>query len=155
MAKSTLKFDDVKRIVDDTITDPEKHKEAVGRLRKLLSDKVADEKTNAEKPKSKYVLLVTKPSPKGERTGWPLTIPEEMNPAEVLPLVHKIVYEFNNTKKGRRHPITTVGEAMENLPKNLAKDHGLGVRKSKEPAWVQEIDSNQIPGTEELRPKGE
>jgi hypothetical protein len=93
-----------------------------------------------------FVILVSDPEgklPKDDFTGWVLQFPEEENPVHVLEQLHKSVYEFNATPKGRRMPVQSIGEACEAVPARIFKEHQVWV-KTKEPVFMLRTD-NKIP----------
>ena len=90
--------------------------------------------------KRQSVVVVNDPYGKIAELGWDfaayvLDIPEDDHPAKALPRLHRAVYDFNLTPKGRRMPITTVAEACEFGSAKIFKEHKVWV-KTKEPVAV-------------------
>jgi hypothetical protein len=102
-----------------------------------------------EKPpavKKQFVFLLSDPEdrlPKGDFAGWVLQIPENESPATTPERLFRSAYDYNTTKKGRLHPVKTVGEAVENVPAKHFKEAELWV-KTKTPVLVLKTD-NEIP----------
>ena len=90
--------------------------------------------------KKQFVIVVNDPYGKIGETGfeyqgWVVQIPEDAAPMEALEKLHKGVYDFNLTPKGRRMPIKTIAEACEFGSAKLYKEHKIWV-KTKEPVLV-------------------
>lgn len=75
--------------------------------------------------------------------GWVVQIPEDASVTSTVDRIHKAVYEFNTTKKGRMMPAKTMGDAIENIPAKIFKEFGVYV-KTKAPVFVIPTD-NLIP----------
>jgi hypothetical protein len=93
-----------------------------------------------------FAILISDPEgkiPAGDFTGWVLQLPEEDNPLEVLEQLYKGAYDFNQTPKGRRLPVKSIGEACEVVPARIFKEYQVWV-KTKEPVLVLRTN-NQIP----------
>lgn len=90
--------------------------------------------------KKQFVIVVNDPYGKIGETGfeyqgWVVQIPEDAAPMEALEKLHKGVYDFNLTPKGRRMPIKTIAEACEFGSAKLFKERKVWVR-TKEPVLV-------------------
>lgn len=90
--------------------------------------------------KKQFVIVVNDPYGKIGETGfeyqgWVVQIPEDDAPMQALERLHKGVYDFNLTPKGRRMPIKTVAEACEFGSAKVYKEHKIWV-KTKEPVLV-------------------
>jgi hypothetical protein len=70
-------------------------------------------------------------------------MPEEDSPAILEGQIHKAAYDFNQTPKGRRMPVSSIGEACEVVPARIFKEHQIWV-KTKEPVLILKTD-NAIP----------
>ena len=93
-----------------------------------------------------FAILISDPEgkiPAGDFTGWVLQLPEEDNPLEVLEQLYKGAYDFNQTPKGRRLPVKSIGEACEVVPARIFKEYQVWV-KTKEPVLMLRTN-NQIP----------
>ncbi|MDD2765720.1 MAG: hypothetical protein PHE83_17295 [Opitutaceae bacterium] len=96
--------------------------------------------------KKQWVILISDPDqrlPKDDFTGWVLQIPESESPATTLDRIFRGAYDFNASKRGRLLPVTTVGEAIENVPAKHLKEAEVWV-KSKTPVLMLRTD-NRIP----------
>lgn len=105
-----------------------------------------EENPPAPRVSKQFCILVSDPEgllPDRDLTGWVIQIPEEDSPATLESQVHKAAYDFNQTPKGRRMPVKTIGEACESVPARIFKEHQVWV-KSKEPVLVLKTD-NRIP----------
>ena len=107
-----------------------------------------EEKPPAQKKQS--VIVISDPEgriPKFDFVGWVVQIPEEDSPSTTLDRVFRGAYSFNTTKKGRLAPVSTVGEAIENVSTKLFKEEaGLWIR-TKTPVLCVVTD-NAIPKDE-------
>ncbi|MEX0330940.1 MAG: hypothetical protein AB3N64_05895 [Puniceicoccaceae bacterium] len=105
-----------------------------------------EENPPAPRIPKQFTILISDPErtlPNTDLTGWILQLPEEDAPMTVEGQIHKAAYDFNQTPKGRRMPVKTIGEACEAVPARIFKEHQLWV-KTKEPVLVLRTD-NQIP----------
>jgi hypothetical protein len=96
--------------------------------------------------KKQHCLLVSDPEgkiPEIDLVGWVLQIPEEDSPATIEERLFRAAYEFNATPKGRRMPVSSVGEACEVVPARILKEQNIWV-KTKEPVQMLKTD-NKIP----------
>lgn len=107
------------------------------------SDREESKDNDGEKEpavKKQFVIVVNDPYGKIGETGfeyqgWVVQIPEDAAPMEALEKLHKGVYDFNLTPKGRRMPIKTIAEACEFGSAKLYKEHKIWV-KTKDPVLV-------------------
>jgi hypothetical protein len=111
----------------------------------LVQPEVGEEKPPALK--KQFAILISDPEgrlPEGnDFVGWVLQIPENESVMSTCERIHKAVYEFNTTKKGRLMPAKTVGEAIEHVPAKHFKEAGVFV-KTKVPVLMLKTD-NEIP----------
>jgi hypothetical protein len=70
-------------------------------------------------------------------------IPEEESPVGTFERIYKGAYDFNASKKGRMHPVKTVGEALQDVPGKFFKEADLWI-KTREPVLVL-TTNNEIP----------
>lgn len=90
--------------------------------------------------KKQFVIVVNDPYGKIGETGfeyqgWVVQIPKTPPRWRLSKNLHKGVYDFNLTPKGRRMPIKTIAEACEFGSAKLYKEHKIWV-KTKEPVLV-------------------
>jgi hypothetical protein len=99
----------------------------------------------APRAKSQYVILVSDPNGviQTDLVGWVLTIPEEAPVQTTKDLLHKCFYDFNTTKKGRKHPVSEIGEGLQYVPGTAFKEAGIKV-KTKSPVLLVTTD-NKLP----------
>ena len=122
-------------------------------MRRILEqiNKVTEEAAAAEdeKPpaqKKQFVILVSDPDgqmPEQELAGWVLQMPEEASVLSLQERVHKAAYDFNATRRGRKLPVETMGEAFESVPAKAFKEVEVTV-KTKTPVLVLCTD-NKLP----------
>jgi hypothetical protein len=96
--------------------------------------------------KKQWVILVSDPEhrlPKDDFVGWVVQIPEDESPVTTQDRLFRGAYDFNASKRGRLLPVTTVGEAVENVPAKHFKEADLWV-KTKTPVLILRTD-NRIP----------
>lgn len=78
-------------------------------------------------------------------TGWVVQIPEEASPMSAPSRIKDAAHHFNSTKKGRLLPVQTIGEACENVPAKISKEHGLWIKTK---ATIYAIPAaNELPDT--------
>lgn len=105
-----------------------------------------EENPPALRQKKQFAIMVSDPEgilPKTDLTGWILQLPEEDPPYVAEERITRAAYEFNQTPKGRRLPVKSIGEACEAVPPRLLKEQNVWV-KTKEPVLVLRTN-NQIP----------
>lgn len=122
-------------------------------MRRILEqiNKVTEEAAVAEdeKPpaqKKQFVILVSDPDgkmPEHELAGWVLQIPEEASSLSLMERVTRAAYDFNATRRGRKLPVETIGEALESVPAKAFKEVEVWV-KTKTPVLVLNTD-NKLP----------
>jgi len=106
--------------------------------------------------KKKYVFVAS--DPEGvlagkELVGWVVQIPDDQSEFSVEEKIFMAAAEYNRSKKGRRDPAKTVGEACERVPAKLFREQQLWV-KNKEAAYLLPT-SNVLPSASKLRPQAD
>src|SRR5690606_6643276 len=100
--------------------------------------------------KKQFVIVVSDPRatiPEAEEyVGWVAQIPEDDSPAETLERLIRASYEYNISKKGRRHPVKSIGEACEAVGGRFLKEQNVAI-KTKLPVTVIRTD-NVLPEIE-------
>jgi hypothetical protein len=107
---------------------------------------IQEENPPAPRVAKQFAILVSDPEgilPAKDLTGWVLQMPEEDSPAIMEGQIHKAAYDFNQTPKGRRLPVKSIGEACESVPARIFKEQQVWV-KTREPVLVLRTD-NRIP----------
>lgn len=115
-------------------------------LNKTIEEEAAAEGEKPPAQKKQYVVLVSDPDgvmPEQEFAAWVLQIPEEASPLSLQERVHKAAYDFNATRRGRKLPVETIGEALENVPAKHFGEVEVWV-KTKTPVFVLTTD-NKLP----------
>lgn len=88
-------------------------------LMALQQRKVEEDAEKEKKPvvKKEFVCLVSDPEGKlkdlEEHVAWVVQITEEDDPDFILSKVNEAAADYNVTKKGRKNPVKSVGEAFE------------------------------------------
>jgi len=113
-----------------------------------IQTEMANEVTEEKPPpvKKQFVIMVSDPNEvlKGQDlVGWVLQIPEEDSPFLAEDRIIKSAYAFNQTPKGRRQPVKTIGETCEYVSARICKEEKLWV-KTKEPVLIT-TTTNKIP----------
>ena len=118
---------------------PERVTDILNRIREI------EESTKEEKPpaKKKQFCILVAESDSDDKVGWVVRIPEEESTTTVLERVRKAAYDFNASPRGRKLPVATIGEALENVSAKFFKEYELSVN-TKEPVLVQFV-SNELP----------
>jgi len=123
-------------------------------IQALQEEANAADDEKEEKPpaqKKQFVILVSDPDgamPEGkEFVGWIVQIPEMASVLTVNERIHKASYDFNSSKRGRKNPVSTVGEACEAVASKHFKENDIAI-KTKIPVAVVVTD-NQIPSDED------
>jgi hypothetical protein len=96
--------------------------------------------------KKQFCVMVSDPQglmPFDDLVAWVLQIPEDESPATTQDRICRAAYDYNASKKGRLMPVTTLGEAIENVPSKFFKEADLWI-KTKTPVLVLKTD-NEIP----------
>lgn len=112
----------------------------------LEAVKIQQEENPAQPRQPKqFVMLVSDPDLiiKDDLVGWVVQTSEDDSPLETEDKIIKATYEFNQTPKGRRMPVKTIGEALEVIPSRIFRQHGIWP-KTREPVLLVRPD-NQIP----------
>lgn len=125
-------------------------------LQEELKIEKMEEAEREPRTKKKYVFVVS--DPEGvldgrELVGWVVQIPEDQSEFSVEERIFAATYEYNRSKKGRRDPARTVGEACERVPAKMFRAQQIWV-KNKEAAYLLPT-SNELPGADKMRPRGE
>lgn len=114
---------------------------------KILSDleqainAAREEKT--PKQKNQFVMIVSDPEGeiKKDYVGWVVQMPEEDSPALAVERIIKGAYEYNQSKRGQKKPVKSIGEAIEAVTRKYFKEENVSI-KTKEPILL--IKTNNI-----------
>lgn len=114
-----------------------------------INGELAAQVDEEEKPppvKKQFVMVLSDPEGKLEGqdfVGWVVQIPEEDSPFVIKERLIRSAYEFNQSKKGRRLPVKTIGEVCEHVSARILKEQNIWV-KTKEPVYLVRTD-NLVP----------
>lgn len=134
----------VSEIIKRHVSEPQLLKDILHDIQAELDAEQSDE----EKPpaqKKQFVILVSDPNgvmPDVDLVGWVVQIPEMDSPLTVTDRIHRASYDFNSSRRGRKCPVSTIGEAMEAVPPKHFKEAECFV-KTKIPVSVIVTD-NQV-----------
>jgi hypothetical protein len=147
MANTKVKIELVQQAMKKVTNDAVLQQKFMNKLLDLISDDVGEEKAPAVKKQFCILVSDTKGELEGkDLVGWVLQIPEEDSPATVTDRITKAAYEFNQSPKGRRLPVRTIGETCMAVSGKFFKDQKAWV-KTKEPVLILTTDNN-IPWNE-------
>jgi len=107
------------------------------------SEETGNDEEREPKPKQQYVMLVSDTNKiiTKDLVGWVLQIPEDDDVATVIDSIKNGAYNFNASKKGQKYPVSSIGQAIANVPNKFFKTNNLKI-KTKEP--VQIITTNNV-----------
>lgn len=115
-----------------------------------INQELSAQDANEDKPpaiKKEFVIVLSDPDGKlkdsGDIIGWVVQIPEGDSPALALERLWKSAYAFNQSPKGRRMPVQTVGECCEVVSTRFTKEERIWV-KTKTPVLAV-LSDNKIP----------
>ena len=137
-----------------------KDENAIEKVLDLLSDAAVqvDEAKQAEEPEAAYtnetdesdepkikkqfgILVSDKDGViKQDLVGWVFQMPENEDTRDVVELIKKAAYNFNASKKGRKYPVNTIGQAIEGVGNKFFKPYNVSL-KTKEPVLVITTDN--------------
>ena len=99
-------------------------------------------KDKEPKVKSQFIVVVadkdktiTKDYP-----AWVLQIPEDEDHNDVIDGIKKGAYNYNASKKGRKYPVSSIGQAIANVPTKFFKPYNIKL-KTKEPTFIVVTDN--------------
>ncbi len=109
-----MKLDDILSTVQESILAAGGTKEQAAKvlndLRKAAQEEKADRPAPGKKPKTQFVVLSTTAG-----LGYVVQMEAEAAPTEALTRIQAAATNFNQSKRGRKIPVLTVGEAIGNL----------------------------------------
>ncbi len=119
-------------------------------IQKMVADlrakeaEIKDEKAANQGTKSKNQFVIV--SVPNTSYGWVAQLPEEAAPQAVLEGIYAAAHAFNKSKKGSKHPVNTVGETCESVPRKFWKESGIGILlKTKIGVPIIETDNSLSP----------
>ena len=144
MAK--IDINKVAEILKRNQIDPKLLRQIVEEMNALTQAEAGEDGEKAPSVKKQFAILISDPEdslPKGDLAGWVLQLPENESVVTTQDRIFRSAYDYNATRKGRLHPVKTVGEALENVPAKHFKEVDLWV-KTKTPVLMLRTD-NEIP----------
>jgi len=107
------------------------------------SEETGNDEEGEPKPKQQFVMLVSDTTGiiTKDLVGWVLQIPEDDDVVTVIDSIKNGAYNFNASKKGQKYPVSSIGQAIANVPNKFFKTNNLKI-KTKEP--VQIITTNNV-----------
>ncbi|MEM9026469.1 MAG: hypothetical protein AAGB06_05995 [Verrucomicrobiota bacterium] len=148
MAK--VEVETLKLILHRNLQDPRQINDILNDINQEIEVQEAEKELKPPPVKKQFCVMVS--DPEGQLAGkdfvsWVVQIPEDESPVTCPDKVIKGAYEYNQTPKGRRLPLETIGEALENVAAKFFKEEDLWV-KTKEPVLVV-TTNNKIPKFED------
>ena len=106
------------------------------------AEETGNDEENEPKPKQQYVIVVSDPNKLITRTlvGWVLQIPEDEDVSKTVEFIKTGAYNFNASKKGQKYPVSSIGQAIGNVPNKFFKSNNLKI-KTKEPIEIITTDN--------------
>lgn len=131
--------------------EPETLKAIITDLQGIVNAEIEAAEAEEKPPpmKRQFAILISDPAgvmPETDLVGWVVQIPEAASVLTIPERIHKAAYDFNASRRGRRNPVSTVGEACEAVAAKHFKDSEIAI-KTKIPVSVIVTD-NQIPRDE-------
>lgn len=141
-------------LIHQVLSDNQLEPDTITKLLKQIEEQAAAEaeaeKANREPTvKKQFVIIVSDPRgtlPDEDYVGWVAQIPEDDPVGDTMDRLIRASYEYNISKKGRKYPVKTVGEACEAVGARFLKEQNLAI-KNKIPVSVIKTD-NKIPEIE-------
>lgn len=108
-------------------------------------DETVEEGDGEPKKKNQFVVVVSDPNETITQAlaGWVLQIPEDEDAQAVVENIKKAAYNFNASKKGQKHPVSSIGQAIGDVSSKFFRPYYVKI-KTKEPVQVIVTD-NKLP----------
>ncbi len=119
----SLTISDVLYALKQAKVDDTKTREIVDQL-KAREEDAKETVSNGPKAKSQYVLLANS----DQSFGWACVLPEDAAPQSIIDRINAATHAFNASKRGRKHPAKTIGEALESVSRKFLKTEGVQVK---------------------------
>jgi len=134
-----ISIEEIESVLSETNLSVAEKQEIIQKLERIVQEE-KDNKEPTTKAKKPFIGITTG----GNINDAPLyivQIKDDLNHEEIIPKIIEAVKEFNETKKGRKNPIKTLGEAMEHCKRKLFTSRGISV-KTKEAIIIVKTDNN-------------
>lgn len=107
-----------------------------------VADGADDDGSDEPKIKKQYGILVCDKDGdiKRDLVGWVFQMPENEDTRDVIENIKKAAYNYNASKKGRKYPVNTIGQAVEGCGNKFFKPYNVSI-KTKEPVLVVTTDN--------------
>jgi hypothetical protein len=146
-----MKLEDVMFTVANTLREAKIPSEVIVKVEQELEAAVKEEKeeraaTPKDKSKNKFIVVALDPNgvlkASGGLTGWVTQVEDECPDQVIFDRINAAANNFNNSKKGRKLPVRSVGEAME-IPRRFWKTDKVSEKvlvKTKSPIYLLGTD---------------
>ena len=125
---------------------PRKINDILQDVNQELQQQEAEKEEKPPAVKKQFCIVITDPNRTLKPTdlvGWVVQIPEGDSPLTAPDRIIEAAYDYNQTPKGRRLPLETIGEACEVVSAKFFKEQEIWV-KTKIPVEVV-VTANRIP----------
>ena len=125
---------------------PRKINDILQDVNQELQQQEAEKEEKPPAVKKQFCIVITDPNRTLKPTdlvGWVVQIPEGDSPLTAPDRIIEAAYDYNQTPKGRRLPLETIGEACEVVSAKFFKEQEIWV-KTKMPVQVV-VTANRIP----------
>jgi hypothetical protein len=75
---------------------------------------------------------------------WVAQVLEGTDPNLLVSMISDCAHDYNMTRKGRKSPVRTIGEAIEVVSGSITREHGVWL-KTKEPVRLMTTDNSLLP----------
>lgn len=140
----------IHEVLSSNNLEPETIQKVLQQIEEQAAAEAEAEKANREPPvKKQFIMILSDPNgtvPDQDYVGWVAQIPEDDSPGDTLEKLIRASYEYNISKKGRKYPVKSIGEACEAVGSRFLKEQGIAI-KTKTPVTILRTD-NKIPEIE-------
>ena len=133
-----IPLDEIAAVLKENNLPPEMVAKINKDLVKVAEELKNDKANNADpKQKNQFVVILSSPEEiKEDLVSWVVQIPQDGDTGTVLTQIKDATKNFNEkTRKGKRKPCKTMGEAMEFVNRKFMKEQGILI-KTKTPVRV-------------------
>lgn len=148
MAKVSVEL--IHEVLSQNNLEPETIQKVLAQIEEQAAAELEAEKANREPTvKKQFVMIISDPRgtlPEEDYVGWIAQIPEDENVGTTMEKLIRASYEYNISKKGRKYPVKSIGEACEAVGSRFLKEQNIAI-KTKTPVTIIRTD-NKIPEIE-------
>lgn len=141
---SKVSIEDVEQILQQSKLDQSVVLKVLSDLEKLAEEN-KNEKSPAQKNKFQHGIVISDPENKLagiELTGWVVKMEDSKDMTQAVSKISAAAKDFNNnSRKGKKNPIKTIGEACQHVAAKFFKSQEIKV-VTKEPVMVLVTDNN-------------